>query len=1136
MSRLFLALLGTPLVRHAERAVVFPTRKAMALLIYLALEPDTHPRDQLTALFWSESDAEQGRASLRGTLTYIRQALREPGYLIADRDSVRFDSDSDFEIDLSVLDAALGAARQVRYAAQPVDLDARVEQLRAAAQRIRGEFLEGFSLSDAPEFDDWVSLQRELWHRKASEVLDALSQWQFEGGELTPGLETTTRWVAFDVFNEAAHRRLMEMQLALGERTAALRTFDAYSALLARDLNAEPSPETRALAERARTHTFVLAEQTSRQADLPRVADVALVGRRREHLQLVNVLRAARRGATRIVLLEGEPGIGKTRLAREFLLWASAQGAQVLSGRALETSAQLPYQPLAAALRDGLQRHADLDTLLTRTWWSELLRLLPELADRLPNMAAPGALNEAEARTRLFEAVARLVLGVAARTPVVLFIDDVPWADAASLDLLQYAVRRWSDMDAPILLLCTARTEDLTQVQNVGTSASSPEQWFENLARNVTVTRLGLGPLDFAATTQLMDAFGMDAQARGAQAFGEQLFAETRGQPFFVLQVLQALTERKLITRNVEGKWSWQTPPTQAAETDAFLPPSLRALIRERLARLSPNARAICNAGAVLGDGFDASQANAVAALDFGAGLSALEETLQRGLVREVGERYFFAHDKIREAVYADTSQARRRALHRRALELLDAAAAPPAERARHALAAGENERAYTLLIAAGDRAMQVFAVRNALGHYERALSLNGTEASLFEKLGRAYEFVNEWVQARGMYESLLSSAREAQDAAGESIALNRLATVAAQGFFDLPHALTLLQQALAASDRSGQDARRAETEWSLSQIFFYTWELDQARVHAERALAFARTLGDADLTARGLNILAYIGAVSYEPRAQVEAQALESRALFTRLGNRVMEVECLTIIAIARVFTGFPNETLTIGQEGYALARDIENPWGQANCAYPMVFALLELDRVQEALELAQTGVTAARAAGHPPILVFNLAALGRAFRAQGDFTAARGAHMEAQAIAEKVHHPFVGELAALDLCADYALAQEWETAQSYARAALGLRKYERLYPGFTFWCETESLVRAGELEVATQDVEHFGEHIRDNERARLQYERALAVLSNARGDLPAAAQHLYTARELALKLQLPVQERQIQTALADI
>lgn len=1126
MSVLRLALLGAPVVLHGERSIQFPTRKALALLVYLALETGAHQRDKLTSLFWSESDAEQGRASLRGTLAYIRRALRsgdtnmnDANHLDAERENVRLIVEHDFETDVGALDTVLKSVRQMRYAAPAPNQKLRLEQLRVAAQSVRGEFLEGFSLSDAPEFDDWVTLERELWHRKASDVFDVLSEWQFEGGELAFALETAQRWVALDGFNEVAHRHLMEIYLALGARAPALRAYEAYCAMLKRELNAEPAPETRALAERARTQTPIAVEAFEMKP--PQEAEVALVGRRAEHIALVNAFRAARRGHAQIVLVEGEPGIGKTRLCFEFLKWAAAQGAHTLRGRAFETSARLPYQPLATALRAELERRDDLETLVTPVWWAELIRLLPELQDRLPGLGASGAMNEAEARPRLFEAVARLLLGFAARAPVILSIDDVPWADASALDLLGYAVRRWHDEQAPVMLLCTARSEDLAV-----RDADSPglEQWFASLGRDVPLTRLVLGGLDREATAQLAYSFGVDPQADNAAGFLERVFAETRGQPFFVLEVLKSFAESGSMERTPEGKWS---PAEHAgrgpfAGQDAFLPPGLRGLIEARLARLSRDARELCNAGAVLGDGFTLTTAARLVGLGESETLHALEETLQRGLVREGGEHYFFAHDKIRQAVYRDTSGARRRALHRRALDIVQSEGAPPAECARHAFAAGLNEEAYVLLVEAGNAAMRLFAMRSAIIYYEQALTLREGEMSLLESLGRAYELVNNWASARGVYERLLGYARSAGDAAAECIALNHLATIAAQGFFELPRALGLLQEATEAATRSGQDMRRAETEWSSSQIFFYVWELDRAQTHAERALALARSLENTDLAARSLNILAYIAAVSYAPVEEVRAQANASRALFAQLGNRAMEVECLTIIAIALVFSGFPNETLATGQEGYAIAREIENPWGQANCAYPMVFALIELGKHDEALDLARVGVEAARAAGHPPILVFNLSALGRAFRARGDFESARQAHLEANAIAERLHHPFVGELGALDLCADHAAAGEWQAAYPYARAALALRKYERLYPGFTFALETETLVRAGETDAADADVSRFGAHIRANVRAQMQYLAARAIVAKARGDLSAAEAHGRAAHALATELGL--------------
>ncbi len=168
------------------------------------------------------------------------------------------------------------------------------------------------------------------------------------------------------------------------------------------------------------------------RASLPSMHYAApLVGRTREYGLLLEHYYLARQGQTQVVLLEGEAGIGKTRLATEFLDWAVAQGADVLRGQAFESNRRLSYQPFIEALRPRIDRENAPEDLLHDVWLAELARLLPELHERYPDLTERVA-DASVARNHLFEAVARLLAALAARTPVLLFLDDVHWADTAN--------------------------------------------------------------------------------------------------------------------------------------------------------------------------------------------------------------------------------------------------------------------------------------------------------------------------------------------------------------------------------------------------------------------------------------------------------------------------------------------------------------------------------------------------------------------------------------------------------------------------------------------------------------------------------------------------------------------------------
>jgi DNA-binding SARP family transcriptional activator len=1140
--------------------VVFPTRKALALLAYLAVEGGAHSREKIAALLWPESAGGQSRTTLRSTLALLRGALDEPaGHLVATRDSLAFDRASVHTLDVQTLRAAARAAGEP---AQPDQIDARMRALRAAASVWRGDFLDGFSLGDAPEFDDWATLQRESLHRAAAMVCDTLSQLQIDRGELAQALEIAGLWVARDRLSETAHRRLIQAHAAAGDRSAALQAYEACRTVLANDLGIDPEPATMALAERVRRRAeiYLPADRPSHtpgtlsptQATL---RPVAFVGRASQHQLLVAAYRAAAQGSVRATVLLGEPGIGKTRLVSEFLAWAGAHGADVLQGRAHETGGRLSYHPLIEALRRRFEAIDDPRALLEQTWLAELGRLLPELLGRVAHLPAPPQLPEAEARTRLFEAVARLGHALAANAPLVWFVDDLQWVDLASLDLLAYLVRRWAALGTRALIVMTARSEELDgSVDSDAGTRVTLAAWLAGLGREIPLSELQLGPLTREDTGDLVRALIADRRSPEGPASGGRwsvvetlrawLYEETGGQPFFLVQTIGALLERQALRQTETGAWELR-PPARGGP----LPSGIRDLVQSRLSRLSAAAHLACTACAVLGDGCDFDQVRQVSGLHAPEDLPALEELLRRGLLVERDGCYSFTHDTIRAAAYTEVSETRRRLFHRRALAALEEQGSPAAGLAHHALAAGLAEAALRHSLAAGDEAMRLFAVRAAIGHYEQAQTLYAAQArgaherhtrqsrsmapGIFLGLGRAYELISAWDQARSVYSDLLTQARARQDTPTECDVLSRLAIVEAQGFFDLTQSLALLGQAHAAAERSQDAARLAEIEWNLAQVNFYCWNLERSLAHGTRALDLSRVLGSPELEARSRNIVAYNGMMMAR-LDEAAAQAELARSLFAALGNRAMEVDCLSIIAIIQVHSGPVASGIATARAGVAIGQEVENPWGVANCTHSLARGLLDCGEWGEALAVAQAGVAAARAAGHPPTLVFNLLALGAVYRAHTALDEARAAHGEAQAIGEAMQHPLLREWSAIELCADAAQAEDWPEAGIFAQQALALRRADRVYVGCARWLETEALVRAGLREWAAGDLEQAARATPMYPRLALQLERGRAVLAATAGDPAAAIVHLESAGVLATQLGLEYDRWQIDVALA--
>lgn len=576
--------------------------------------------------------------------------------------------------------------------------------------------------------------------------------------------------------------------------------------------------------------------------------DVPLVERAAEMARLAAVFDAVANGFGRLVMLGGEPGVGKTRLAQEATLALRNRGFLVATGRCYEPQSSVAYYPFLEAL----QRAAAQAPLAVRrelpTRWSEVYRLLPAEAAAEMGAAALAGTRGADDQQRLFWQVTGWLQALAAERPVALLMDDLHWADAASLALLQHLARH-TRADR-ILLVGTFRDVEVRRWHPLDAALS-------DLSREQLVERIAVRPLTEEGTRALI---GTTAEVAAVSvAFAHLLHARTAGNPFFTHELLQVLVERGDLYQQ-DGHWERRALDAIVA---VGVPESVRAVIGHRVARLATGTQETLHEASVLGAAFTFGDLRGMSDRPDEAVEQALDEAIAAGLLRETGhDGYSFRHVLIQQALLADLSARRRRRLHRAAGEVIERA--PEHERDRrsaelgwHFAEAGEQARALPYAVRAGDQAAEVYAHAEAEQNYRTALALarevgdRPREAETLEKLGDVLSIQARYDDALGA----LDQAAALYLAGGEQEAYRR--TVARIG---RQHALrgtpeqgiALLAPIADQLEVNGAPAPSwVHVYMTLAQLYNECGRYREQLEVAERASSTARQLGDDRLVAR---------------------------------------------------------------------------------------------------------------------------------------------------------------------------------------------------------------------------------------------------------------------------------------------
>src|SRR4029453_3117223 len=523
---LTLRLFGGFQARHGERGLTFPTRKAQALLAYLAVRPEQdHTRNKLAAMLWGSAGKEQARQSLRQSLSAIRRILSpfHPGIVVVEGDRVT--------LDRSAIDVDVAEFEQLASQEGP-------RHLQQASALYVGDLLDGFDVSEDP-FEEWLRGERARLRESAIHVLTRLVPHQTKSG--TPGSAppVAVRPLALDPLREETHRTLMRLYAQQGRLGDALRQYQACVNVLRQELGVDPAEETRRVyreivpRRRPLVSTHQVRAQARAEAQEPggrllgSASQQPLINRQKELALLREALGRAlgRRGGTMVIL--GEAGVGKTRLAEELVREMQRRGGRVLTGHAYETERALPFAPWVDVLRGGLRLYdEEFAPRPNPVWQSELAKLLPELGE--PRSAAVGG-NP----TRVFEAVAHFLRDLVATRPLLLVVENLQWADETSLQLFTFLVRR---IDAwPLLMVGIVRREEL------GESTVLRRLLQETDGRS-SLRQLSLAALSRADTAALVRSLaGRDIDPPAAVRLANQVWLLSEGNPFMVVESMRAL-------------------------------------------------------------------------------------------------------------------------------------------------------------------------------------------------------------------------------------------------------------------------------------------------------------------------------------------------------------------------------------------------------------------------------------------------------------------------------------------------------------------------------------------------------------------------------------------------------------------
>jgi DNA-binding NarL/FixJ family response regulator len=819
----------------------------------------------------------------------------------------------------------------------------------------------------------------------------------------------------------------------------------------------------------------------------------SLVGRDREVATLIERLDEVRAGESRFAVISGEPGIGKTRLLDELVDTAEAQDCLALQGSAAEFEQELPFGLLVDAF-DAYLEALDLHAFerLATDRLGELAAVFPSLRDLGAAIEQPTTAAE---RFRVHNAIRELIERLATRKPLLLTLDDLHWADGASLELITHLLRR--PAQAPVMVVVTFRTG---QVDSAVVKAIE--------AADQGVERLELGPLDSAEAATLIE--------RVEAADGDRLLHESGGNPFYLLELARA-------------NGSSNAQAAAPLDDSASVPAAVAAAIAAEVDGLSPTGRTLAEAAAVSGDPFELDIAALAAPLADAEALDAVDELVAQGLVHpaEVPRRFRFRHPLVRAAVYADCAPGMRLQAHERIASALAARGAPARARAHHVEQAarhGDTHAVEVLREAGLETAQQ--APSSAVRWFAAALRLLPADAPVELRLDLLGSLAGAQV-ATGDFESARSALLESIElfAKGEAMLRVRLTTACAAieqllGRHEMANVrlLDALEQVDDAASAEGVALLIA-----LSANGQYRGDPEAMHEWAVKAADAAARSGDPSLRPAAIAALAQ-GAAFAGKIEKAQQCCDEATVLVDALSDDELAQQLTTMgnLAGAELYLDRYEQAVVHSQRGLALARATSQGEMVPMLNQSFGASAYMLGRTREAIEAIDGAVEAARLSRNPHYLSWMLMNRSNYATLSGDLETALATGEESVAVSRQFDTGAISAWSAAILGAGLLQAGDPERAVGLILERSGGEEMTGIPGAWRAWglevltrCwleldREEEAVRAAESSARVAEATNLP-------LAHLMADRAAAAVRLAAGDAPAAAERALAAASSA-------------------